>query len=94
MKKAASLEIRCVAVVKTNASEESIASIIKVTRIDKLGTTLAIINNRSTKGGNTIEAHGVKSQKTAFFIVTAVKPSNLTTPNSDDNMRGNQYVLN
>jgi hypothetical protein len=25
------------------------------------------------------EAHGVTSQKTAFFIVTAVKTSNLTT---------------
>jgi hypothetical protein len=33
---------------RTNVSEESIASIISVARIGELGTTLAITNNRST----------------------------------------------
>jgi hypothetical protein len=45
--------------------------VIKGTRIGKLRTTLAETRNRRTP-------HGVKSQKTAFFIVTAVETSNLT----------------
>jgi hypothetical protein len=49
------------ALVRTNVSEELIASIIKVTRIGELQ-----------------ELRGVASQKTPFFIVTAVKTSNLT----------------
>jgi hypothetical protein len=39
--------LRCVAVVRTDVSEEFSASIIRVKRIGKLGT-LAITNNRST----------------------------------------------
>jgi hypothetical protein len=34
------------ALVRTDVSEEVIASVIRVTRIGELGTTLAIINNR------------------------------------------------
>jgi hypothetical protein len=48
-----------------------------VTRIGEIGTTLALTNNyhnissqRATQGPN-----GVTTQKTAFFIVTAVKIS-------------------
>jgi hypothetical protein len=52
-----------VAFVRTYVSEEISASIIRVTRVGELGTT---------------KPHGVTSQKTAFFIVTAVKTSNLT----------------
>jgi hypothetical protein len=37
-----------VALVRTDVSEEHIASIIKVTRIGELGTTLAVISNRNT----------------------------------------------
>jgi hypothetical protein len=44
------------------------ASFIRVTRIGELGTTLAV----------TTEPHGITSQKAPFFIVTAVKTSNLT----------------
>jgi hypothetical protein len=54
-----------VALVRTDVSEELSASIIKVTGIGELGTTLAVTSNRRTLRRNT--------QKTAFFIVTAVK---------------------
>jgi hypothetical protein len=37
--------LRRVALVRTNVSEERIASIIKVTRISEVGTTLAIASN-------------------------------------------------
>jgi hypothetical protein len=37
----------CVALVRTDVSEEIIAYIISVTRIGTLGTTLAITSNRS-----------------------------------------------
>jgi hypothetical protein len=39
--------LRRVALVRTNVSEERIASIISVTRISELVTTLAVISNRS-----------------------------------------------
>jgi hypothetical protein len=38
--------LRRVALVRTDISEERIASIIKVTRIGELGTTLAVTSNR------------------------------------------------
>jgi hypothetical protein len=37
--------LRCVALVRTDVSEELSASFIRVTRIDELGTTLVVINN-------------------------------------------------
>jgi hypothetical protein len=40
--------LRRVALVRTDVSEERIASIISVTRIVELGTTLAVTSNRST----------------------------------------------
>jgi hypothetical protein len=40
--------LRHVALVRTDVSEESIAYIIRVRRIGELGTTLAVISNRST----------------------------------------------
>jgi hypothetical protein len=39
--------LRRVALVRTEVSEERIASIIRVTRINELGTTLAVVSNRS-----------------------------------------------
>jgi hypothetical protein len=39
--------LRRVALVRTDVSEESSASIIRVTRIGELGTTLAVTSNRS-----------------------------------------------
>jgi hypothetical protein len=80
--------LRRVALVRTDLSEELSASIIRVTRIGELGT-LAVTSNRRTLRRNTKfpkcrflqEPHGVISQKTPFFIVTAVKTSNLTCIN-------------
>jgi hypothetical protein len=39
---------RSVAVLRTDVSEERIASIIRVTRISELGTTLAVTSSRRT----------------------------------------------
>jgi hypothetical protein len=62
--------LRRVALVITDVSVKLSNSFIRVTRIGELGTTLAVTSNRRTLGRNT--------KKTAFFIVTAVKTSNLT----------------
>jgi hypothetical protein len=40
--------LRRVALVRTDISEERIASIIRVTRIGELGTMFAVTSNRST----------------------------------------------
>jgi hypothetical protein len=64
------------ALVRSDVSEEHSASIIRVIRIDELGTTLAVTSNRSTLRRNTmflLEPHGVTSENTTFFIVTAVE---------------------
>jgi hypothetical protein len=68
--------LRRVALVRTDVSEELSTSFIRVTRIGELGTTLAVTSNRRKMRRN--EPHGVTSQKAPFFIVTAVKTSNLT----------------
>jgi hypothetical protein len=60
--------LRRVALVRIDVSEERIASIIRVTRIDELGTTLTVTSNRRR----------LQRKKTTFFIATAVKTSNLT----------------
>jgi hypothetical protein len=79
--------LRRVVLVRTDVSEEPGASFITVTRIGELGTTQAATSNRRTLRRNTKvppkrrflqEPHGVTSQKTPFFIVTAVKTSDLT----------------
>jgi hypothetical protein len=54
--------LRHTALVRTDVSEELSASIIRVTRIGELGT-LSVTNNQRTL---------------PFFIVTAVKTSNVT----------------
>jgi hypothetical protein len=71
--------LRRVALVRTNVSGELSPFIIRVTRIGELGT-LAVTSNRRTLRRFFQEPHGVTSQKTASFIVTAVKTSNLTPP--------------
>jgi hypothetical protein len=48
-----SVILHCVALVRTDVWEELSASIIRVTRIDELGTTLAVTSNRSTLWRNT-----------------------------------------
>jgi hypothetical protein len=80
--------LRRVALVQTDVSEELSASFIRVTRIGELRTKLAVTRNRRTlrrrrrqvppKRLFLQEPHGVTSQKTPFFLVTAVKTSNLT----------------
>jgi hypothetical protein len=45
--------LRRVALVRTDVSEERIASVINVTRIGELGTTLAVTSNRRTLRRNT-----------------------------------------
>jgi hypothetical protein len=46
--------LRRVAFVRTDVSEERMASIIRVTRIDELGTTLAVTSNRRTLQRNSV----------------------------------------
>jgi hypothetical protein len=45
--------LRCVALVRTDVSEELCASFIRVTRISELGTTLTVTSNRRTLRRNT-----------------------------------------
>jgi hypothetical protein len=66
---------RSVGLVRTDVSEETIATIIRVKRIGELGITLAIANSRSTlrayvpsETSVLKEPHRMTSQKTAFFI--------------------------
>jgi hypothetical protein len=68
---ASSEMLRRVPPVRTDVSEELSVSFIRVTRFNELGTTLAATSNRRCV------PQGVTSQKTPFFIVTAVKTSNL-----------------
>jgi hypothetical protein len=46
--------LRCVAFVRTDISEEHFTSIISLTRIGKLGITLAATNNQNALQRNTI----------------------------------------
>jgi hypothetical protein len=75
---------RRVAFVRTDVSEELSVSFITVTRIDALGTTLAVPSSsilvtlmkealNSTETLVPKEPHEVTYKKTLFFIVTAVK---------------------
>jgi hypothetical protein len=45
--------LRCVALVRTDVSEESMASNIRVIKISEIGTTLEITSNRLTLRRNT-----------------------------------------
>jgi hypothetical protein len=81
-----------VALVRTDVLEEHIASIIRLNRISDLRTTLALISKlvsyslirftlmmKATCSSETsLQESHVTSQKTAFFIVIALKTSNLT----------------
>jgi hypothetical protein len=54
----ASVMLPCMALVRTDVSEELSASFSSVTRIDELGTTLAVTSNRHT-------LIGIYSQRTS-----------------------------
>jgi hypothetical protein len=71
--------LRRVALVRTDVSEELSPSFIRVTIIGELGTTLAVATRRKIpEYARFLHApHGVTSQKTPFFMVTAVKTSSL-----------------
>jgi hypothetical protein len=49
--------LRRIALIKTEVSEECIASVIRVIQIGKLETTLAVNNNRSTLQRRTRRRH-------------------------------------
>jgi hypothetical protein len=68
LRMASSWMLRRVALVQNYVLGESITSVIRVKRIGGLGT-LTVTSSRSRLRRNT-------SQKTAFFIVTAVRTSN------------------
>jgi hypothetical protein len=53
--------LRRVALVRTDVSEEFSASFIMVTRVDELGTTLAVTSNRRTPRRNTKQRASVAS---------------------------------
>jgi hypothetical protein len=53
MQKAVFWRLSLVTLVRTDVSEERIASIIRLTIIGELGTTVAVSSNRSTLGRNT-----------------------------------------
>jgi hypothetical protein len=60
--------VRRVALVRTEVSEESVASMIRVSRIGVLGTKLAVISKPSTLRFLQ-EPYAVTSKKTAIFRV-------------------------
>jgi hypothetical protein len=73
--------LRRVALVRIDVSEQRIAFIFKVERNRELGTTLAVSSRQQHFPPKRLflqEPHGVTSQKTTFFIVIAMKTSNLT----------------
>jgi hypothetical protein len=61
--------LRHVALIRTDVSEERIASIIRLRRIGELGVTLALISD-----GFFQEPHGATLQMTAFFNSLPWKP--------------------
>jgi hypothetical protein len=58
--------LRYVALVRTNVSEELSATIIRVTRIDELGTTLALTSDRRTLRRNTL-IEAISSSETSVL---------------------------
>jgi hypothetical protein len=75
--------LRCVALVRTDISEERIASIIRVTYccpVGHVGAGTPWWERRHVplKHRFLQERHSVTSQKTVFFIVNAMKTSNFT----------------
>jgi hypothetical protein len=63
-----------------DVSEQCIGSIIRMTRIGEVRKMISVESNRSAlrRIRSYEESHGVQSQTTEFFIVTAGETSNLT----------------
>jgi hypothetical protein len=81
--------LRRVALVRTDVSGELIASFIRVIRIGKLLIAMVVPSSpilvtlmkeaqSSSETSVLQDPYGITSQKTPFFIVTAMKTSNLT----------------
>jgi hypothetical protein len=66
--------LRRVTLVRTDVAEELSASFIRVTRIDELGTTLAVNSNRRTLRRNGIPSQcaSVASAKKWYFFAVCV----------------------
>jgi hypothetical protein len=60
--------LRRVVLVKTDVSEELRASFIRVTRIDELGTTLAVTSNRRTLPRNTTILHSHRRENLKSYV--------------------------
>jgi hypothetical protein len=105
---ASSEMLHCVALVRTNVSEELSASFIRVTRIGELGTTLAVTRNRRTQ--NVVSLLGllqtfvfglhVTSMRDysdleilAFHVPTQVSTPNVKCHNSCNYLRGRLYSV-
>jgi hypothetical protein len=58
------------AVLRTDVSEERIASIIRVTRMGEIGTALAVTSNRSTLRSNIRSSENVGSYKNQTALHT------------------------
>jgi hypothetical protein len=71
--------LRRVAPVRTNVSEEYIASIIRVTRISELGTMLAVTSSRSTLRRNTMSMSSlhIDDNYVIFEVFTEVTMKNV-----------------
>jgi hypothetical protein len=59
--------LRCVALVRTDVSEELSASFISVTRIGELGTTLAVTNRRTLRINTTLIKEALSSSETSVL---------------------------
>jgi hypothetical protein len=62
--------LRPVALVRTDVSEERIASIIRMTIIDELGTTLAVTSNRSILQINALQETRVWASTVCYGIAS------------------------
>jgi hypothetical protein len=67
--------LRRVALVRTDVSEESMAPIIRQTRISELGTTLAVTSNRSSPTLVTLMMEVLDSSETS--VLTRVTGRNI-----------------
>jgi hypothetical protein len=84
--------LRHVAFVRTDVSEESIASIIRVTGICDL-ETLAVTSNRRTKRRFLQEPLGVTSRKTAFSIAATMSRNNINREDTMCSLCGRNCIL-
>jgi hypothetical protein len=71
--------LRRVALVRTDLSEEPSASFIRVTRIDELGTTLAVTSNRRTLRRNLVTASVVPSSLILVILMKEALSSSETS---------------